>query len=341
MTRIHLLVDYRSHFYASVRRRGASTDLALLKSYFAQDGFDMTVKNFSGIDFRAENYSGEFVLYQSAEDRGLHYKDYIEDILLGLSLQGANLIPDFCKFRAHHNKVFMEILRDLNDFPGVRSMESRAYGTFEDFRNSSKRHPPDVVMKPSTGAMSSGVRLLTGAREQEAYARKISRSFHLLDYAKDVVNSIVRKDYDRKSNHRRKFIVQNYVPGLTGDYKILIYSKKYYVLFREVRKNDFRASGSGRFSFRDDLPAGMLEYAEKVFSSFRTPYLSIDVAHRDGQFHLLEFQFLSFGNYTLEKSTFCFRKIDGNWSVVREDPILEREVAASVGEYVRNFEGAK
>ena len=73
----------------------------------------LVVKHFFEIDFRKESYKNKWVIYQSSEDPELHYKDYIEDVLLTLKIQGAKLIPNFDYFRAHHNKVFMEFLRDV------------------------------------------------------------------------------------------------------------------------------------------------------------------------------------------------------------------------------------
>ena len=51
------------------------------------------------------------------------------------------------------------------------------------------------------------------------------------------------KKYHRASVHNRKFIVQNYIDGLSGDYKVLKYGSKFYSLYRKNRDNDFRASG--------------------------------------------------------------------------------------------------
>lgn len=47
------------------------------------------------------------ILNTSSEDNGYHYKDYIEDIILGLYLQGAILLPEYKYLRANNNKVYM------------------------------------------------------------------------------------------------------------------------------------------------------------------------------------------------------------------------------------------
>ena len=332
--KVLLLVDYRSYFYSSVRSRGASMQLGQLRQYFEDYGYELVIKKFSEIDFRNENFCGCYVLYQSSEDRDLHYKSYIEDIMLALQYQGAILIPDFYKLRAHHNKVFMEFLRDLSPRDEIKSIVSRAYGTYEDFATNLSNHAHSVVIKPASGALSYGVKLATSDSEKKRYAKDVSCSFNTLDWIKNLVNIFIRKKYIPKSNFRKKFIVQNFIPGLKGDYKILVYDDKYYVLSRQVRKNDFRASGSGIFSYPTELPSGLLDFAKLVFDNFETPFISLDIAFHDNKFFLIEFQMISFGSYTLEMSEFYFCLNDDKWQIEYEVPVLEREVARSVINYI-------
>ena len=337
--KIYLLVDYRGYFYSSVSSRGASMKLDLLTSFFAENGFDLVVRRFTDIDLRKDDYRGRYVLYQSSEDRDLHYKSYIEDIMLALQYQGAILIPDFYSLRAHHNKVFMELLRDLSSCAYIKSIVSRVYGTYEDYEAALSSHGHDIVLKPASGALSAGVKLASCDAEKRKYAREISGSFHLLDWLKNLVNTYIREGYVQKSRRRKKFVVQNFIPGLKGDYKILVYFDKYYVLSRETRKNDFRASGSGIFSYPKELPPGLLDYARLVFDSFQVPFLSLDVACLQDEFSLIEFQMLSFGTYTIEKSEFYFRSLDGGWQLSCEAPVLEREVARSVAKHLERMAG--
>jgi hypothetical protein len=74
------------------------------------------------------------------------------------------------------------------------------------------------------------------------------------------------------------------IPGLENDWKILCFGDKFFVLRRANRDNDFRASGSGKFVFRRDLPKGMLEFALKVYLHLEVPNLSVDIAF-NGEFY--------------------------------------------------------
>jgi hypothetical protein len=130
-------------------------------------------------------------------------------------------------------------------------------------------------------------------------------------------------------------VLQGYVDGLKGDYRVIAYGDKFYVLYRGNRTDDFRASGSMKFNHDVQLPEGLLDYAKKVFESFDVPYIALDIGIKKGEFFLFEFQFLSFGQYTLEKSSFYYHFKDGKWQKQFEKPNLEREIATSVSEYIR------
>jgi hypothetical protein len=139
----------------------------------------------------------------------------------------------------------------------------------------------------------------------------------------------------RISNHRQKFILQSYIDNLQGDYRIVVYADKFYVLYRLNRRDDFRASGSMLFNYDIKLPEGLLNYAKEVFESFNVPFMALDIGVKDNNFFLFEFQFISFGQYTLEKSKFYYFLKDGIWQKKFEEPDLEREIATSVFNFIK------
>jgi hypothetical protein len=142
--------------------------------------------------------------------------------------------------------------------------------------------------------------------------------------------SLKYKGYTRESLYRKKFIVQEFIPGLKNDWKVLIYGPKYYVLKRMNRRKDFRASGSGFFQFSKDLPEGLLDHARLIFETLNIPNLSFDIATDGKQFYILEFQGVYFGNTTLVKSEWYFLKYNDRWIVVNEKSDLEKEYVNSI-----------
>jgi hypothetical protein len=343
--RILILIDYRGQFWLKSTHKEANFDLELLRSSFAELGYGVQIQPFSEVSFNGRSYENTFVVYQSTQDDCLLYKSYIEDILLGLKLAGATLIPDFHFFRAHHNKVFMEILRCTSSLDQIKNIRSRWFGTYEEYlANLNEFQEMPVVFKLADGDQSKHVRLLKNPRDKLLIPRRLSATFSPYGWAVNKIKPLLRTTYPgyhRRSDHRRKFIVQDFVPDLDGDFKVLVFYGKYYVLHRRTRKNDFRASGSGLFSFRRQLPAGLLDFAARVFDWFQVPFISLDVASKDSHFFLMEFQFVHFGCYTLEKSDFYFVRGDGGWRVVDQRSVLEKEFARSVVSHIQRLDSPR
>lgn len=335
MNKIFLFTDYRGQFYSSTKHKGAAVDLDRLKNYLKKLGFELVIMPFSKIDFREQNYQGQWVLYQSSEDPGLFYRSYIDDLISGLFFQGAKLIPSLFQFKAHHNKHFMEIARDLQTSPEIKNIKAQRYGTLEDYQKDlNKVKKKDFVLKSSNTSKSRGVFLLDTIKKKIDIPKVVSRTFSFKNFQYFIEWIKTGEKPLLISNYRQKFVLQPYIDGLNGDYRVVIYGTKYYVLYRANRLNDFRASGSMRFKSEIELPPGLLDYSKRVFDNFDAPYMALDIGTKDGSFFLFEFQFLSFGQYTLEKSKFYYQLENRNWEKINEAPDLEREIANAVSAYI-------
>ena len=359
-----ILTDYRGFFYSSTRHKDVGMDVPALVAALAARGIEADVRPAAGLDLRRENFAGRLVIAQSSEDRHLHYKSFLEDLLLALQLQGATLVPRFELYRAHHDKVFMELLRDVLPAPALKAPRGRVFGTYEDFLRAGWSEYP-AVFKPSAGFQAHGVRLARDEREGRRAARAVGRTAHFVDDLKDVVKRWVRPWHVARSRRRGKFVVQPFLPGLAGDWKLLVYGEKVFALRRGNRPGDFRASGSGRFSFVEDVPRPLLDAARAAFEALDTPFLSLDMAlspegaadesapageargeasrageargeasRVGGVAQVFEFQCVCFGTYTLENAPFWFEREGGEWVVRRGRAQLEDEVAAALAAYL-------
>jgi len=337
---ILILLDYRSQFYSSTRSRGASLDISNIQTGFEKAGYEVSVRYFAEVNFRTTDHGGTFVLYQSSEDSSLVYKDYIEDILLGLSLQGAILVPKFPYFRAHHNKVFMEILRDLQKNKMFRIVSSQSFGTYEEYKRHFMTESFPVVLKPSAGSKSQKIMIAHTRDKSDRAARKLSATPSFFNFLMFCRNLCDQKGFSPVSNNRRKFTVQSFVPSLSGDYKIVIYNDKYFVLFRKNRPNDFRASGSGQLSFPQETPEQVLSYAKQVFERFAVPFISIDIGYDGSTCHLFEFQFVLFGQYAVEHSPWHFVWDKGKWNRIVARTTAEKELVQAVHNYIKKKKGS-
>ncbi len=341
MKTIYILVNYKGQFESkqnSIAKR-SGFDFLLLRRYFDINGFTVEFIDFDDINFRSDNFKDKYVIYMSSEDPGVLYKDYIEDVILALDLQGAILLPAYKYLRANSNKVFMEILRDMSSNSNIKSLEARHFGVYENLLKKQSELDDKMVLKPAKGARSKGVELSKNKKDLLNKAKKISRSIFRFDEIWDFKNTFKYKGYTPDSKYRKKFIVQQFIPNLKNDWKVLVYGNKVFPLFRKVRDNDFRASGGGNNIFTNDLPKGLLDFALDVRQGLNVPNISIDVAYDGVNFYLIEFQVLYFGTYTIEYSQSHF-EYNNKWNKIDGSVILEEVYANSICKYISELNNA-
>ena len=333
---IYLLTDYKgyfgSKFMAFPYRSGF--EMNLLTSLFKERGFETLILNPAGRDFDFKKFKDEIVLYTSQEDNGLFYKGFLEDIVYALKLSGAKVVPSFTLLHAHENKVFFEMFRKSSNIPELNNLWSGWFGTFEEFKSISADLSYPLVIKCYHGSKSRGVFLAKTKAEAEKQAKKITKTGNTFLKSWDNIRYFRHKGYVKESWNRNKFIVQEFIPGLINDYKILIYGHKYYVLRRENKKGDFRASGQGHLAFIRDIPEGLLDYSEKCFETFNSPQASLDIGYNGKDFFLFEAQFIYFGTYTLENSSFYFTKDSHGWGCTNGKSCLEEEYVNSIVAFI-------
>jgi len=336
MKKIYLLLDYKNRFgsrYDSVPYRSGMNKEELSR-FFSQNNLQLEFLKF--IDVRIEDgfWKNTPVLYTSQEDKGHKYKLYIEDVIYALELKGAHLIPEFRFLKAHDNKVFLGMLE--KQYPEFHYLKSSHFGCFEELAPKLNEIEYPVVIKSASGAMSRGVFLAKNQVELIKYARKISKSIDLSHDLKEFGRKFIHKGYQIESKYRNKFIIQEYLPNLHNDWKVLVYGDKIYILHRRVKKDDFRASGSKLFDFNSDSlnPPGIFDFAINFRKKLKVPFISLDVVQSNGKFFVVEHQVLNFGTSTHLKSNGYFIKDKNTWIKKNETLALEKLVADSVTEYL-------
>lgn len=343
MKDIYLLTDYKNRFgskHDDVPYR-SGMDKKLLEKYFAAHGFKTHFTGFSAVNFKELKSKDQYVLYTSSEDVGYHYKSYIEDVVYGLTLQGARVIPSFKYLRANNNKVFMEILRDSANLPVLQNIKSHSFGTYEEFVKKSELFKGPVVLKTAEGASSEGVSLTTGRNNLFKSVKKISRTEYFFSEMWDMARAFKHKGYKRESKYRKKFIVQDFIPGLKNDWKIYVFGEKYYIFYRPILKEgDFRASGGGYDNYvygkEAPYPKGIFDFARKIFNYLEVPHVSLDIAYKGNDFYLLEFQALYFGTAGILYSNEYFVEREAEWISRENDPDIEKVYVESIVYYIQN-----
>ena len=261
------------------------------------------------------------------------YKLFIDDLLLYLSSKGNLLVPSIHATRSHENKGYQELHKRLR---GVQSPKCVYLAKQSEIDRLPISYP--VVFKEISGYGSGGVKLVHSRAEllaasagerrmtlrEAALGIKTSAANFVRTHLLQVKN---RKQYGTYYEPLKRFVLQEYIPQLSHDFKVLAFQDRIFALKRAVRPNDFRASGSGRFSF-EDPPAGLLDFAYSLLQQFNEPYMSFDICFDGSNFHLIEFQGVHFGPFTLTESPRHFLRKGDQW----EECVGKVELETIVGE---------
>ncbi len=349
MKRLLILTDEESEFLVSKPdlKFFRSMDVGSIKSHFTARGFEVSVLKFSELDLN-KDYKGFYVIYQTSEAEGNFYKRYIEDLVYFLEKQGAVVLPPHELLKAHHNKIFMELLRYKFADESLKTIKSWCYGSWVDARNFNSHFP--AVIKRTSSSGGAGVFLAKNKNQYDKYVKKAGRVIFALDlgdfivvYFKNVIKKLIKFLYPSRSKYVKyntaplssSIIVQNFIEGLRGDYKVLIFGRKYYCMYRKNRDNDFRASGSGRFyEVPEKDQEGLLNFAKRITSEIDFPIFGIDIGFDGKDYHLIEFQMIHLGTSALQRSRFWHEFNDGGWE--KHDGIsnLEEELSRAICDYI-------
>ena len=341
MKNILILKDLRDWFWATYPdwTTEISLNVEYIRKYFIDMGYRVEITDYHNFDFE-KDYSDYIVLYTSAEDYCGGSKAFIEDVLIHLHGQRAVMLPEFQYFRAHDNKVMMEILRYGLKDDRLKTIRSSIWPSLEALKAFPAEEYP-VIVKRAGGAGGEGVFLAKNEKELYQYAEKVSRMTDLKQFWYLSCVNVKQKLLGKKPVpiHNTKFVTQNFIAGLDGDYKVLVFGRHYFVLHRLNRENDFRASGSGHFTDDDpDHIKPILDFAMLCTKEIRTPWLSLDICYDGSSCHLIEFQCISFGFKAMSMSKRHFIHENGSWKTIEGTVVPEEEFCESVKYYLEGRE---
>ncbi|MEQ5321967.1 hypothetical protein ABN267_12565 [Providencia rettgeri] len=262
-------------------------------------------------------------------------KKYLNDVVLSLfSNKNNNLITSLELYFAHENKGIQSLLYDNG-----KNIKLVKQNYLINDINIEKRS----VFKMIDGAGSSGVYLVNDKKDINNILKKKKfldiSILSIIKYTKRIAKKILNKynqSYDNYQKKQTPYVLQMFMDGLKHDYKVLVFWNKVYVLERKVRKNDFRASGSGLFNFiepDDELIRFCINVREKI----KTPFVSLDIIkYKDDNYYCIEYQCTHFGPYTQINSQF-FYQVDAKNKITKHENnnILEYEYAYSIFNYLK------
>jgi glutathione synthase/RimK-type ligase-like ATP-grasp enzyme len=147
----------------------------------------------------------------------------------------------------------------------------------------------------------------------------------------DYVDYLQYKEYITR---HQNFILQEFIPGLTYDTRVLALEGKFFVTRRHTRKGDFRASGTKKFDFDFTPDDALLEFASKTAQRFNTPFLSMDIIQDGESCYLIEYQASHFGVSAITKSRGYYIREGSTWTFREDKQTVEQEITEALDRYL-------
>lgn len=321
-----VLVSLPSGMFGNGGKTWLSIDLAPTRALLEARGFaveDARIDQSWELDLAPD----DIVVYSSCE--ASEVREYMKDAFYFLRKR-CILLPDYEFLLAYENKGFQELKKrslGIGNLPGDYHYDLDGH----------ERAAP-YVFKTIGGAGSSGVHLVQtpkdGDRLRDKYFSVDLKRRVLLQQRKRVLTAEQFDAYRYRHKGFRRYIAQAFVPRADHDYKVLVFGERFFGLKRHVRKNDFRASGSGNFDFSARLPEAVLSFAKGIAERLDAPQLSLDIVASPEGCHLIEYQGLNFGPITLTRSKgFYSQAADGTWDWTAGSSDLAECFAHSIGVY--------
>lgn len=339
-----LLICSEPGFWGQERKPWVSIDLRLFQSELQKQGLKPKLTDIQSVALDAAQIQGQCIFY--AFSQRAHLRRYIKDVLTFLAPQNT-LIPPLELLLSHENKGYAQLyIQRL----GLNSPRGWYLADIEQLKQLKLSYP--IVLKSISGTNAKAVWLCRSEAEISAKLKQLAPG----------PNSLVKLDYLRRKHFRKNrsyagyprfeprqdaqdwltymtpganFLLQEYIPDLDCDYRVIAVGKRFYLMQRFVNKGDFRASGTKKFVFDVTPPEGLLDFAQDVYRRFDAPYLSMDIGHREGRNYLFEFQALHFGTAAIVRSQGFWQHESGEWQFHREDSFLEPVLALGLAEYLK------
>jgi len=331
MKDIYLVMDNNSFFGKQIKF--GDLDVNKLVKYFKNNNLNIKIIIFNELVNKL-NINNSIVFTLSSQKP--YHKIVIDDIYEFLELKNNSLIPSRNIIKAHDNKGYQELYKR---YIGLSSLKNEYINkdTIDYTRIKDIGYP--LVLKKLAGSGSKGVQLIYDEKKLKQEIEKLQPSLDIryLIYLKErILNFFLRKDNKNKIEYFKdydNYVIQEFVPNLKFDYKLLVFFDKYYVLKRNINNNDFRASGSGNFEFVN-IEDSLLDYSKLIFEKFNEPFMSLDVCFNGKSYYLIEYQGIHFGPYTQIYAKGFYQKQNNKWNFIKEKVSLEEDIAYSLYKYI-------
>jgi len=339
-----ILLTGNRDFFGQTRKPWVSMQVPRLVEHARQQGVSVDTYSYHQAINQVRDIRHTAIFYSFSQISNTRH--YLKDLIYYLD-NGSNLVvPAFDLLMCHEDKGFQELYKRRL---GLQGLATLFFSSPEELRDYDLTFP--VVVKEAAGTNGKQVHLIRSRPELERLVRGFS-AIPLLDRIDLIRRKHFRRrkhyaeypNYDNRTDYHqyipyvtrdRSFIVQEFVPGLTFDYRVLILYDRFYMMKRGMRPNDFRGSGTKMHDFNYQVDPQLFNFAAEIHRRCDTPFLSLDIGFKDGRYYLFEFQALHFGLGVYAKQQGYFSRRKGEYVHTICPPDLERDIMGGLIKYLR------
>jgi glutathione synthase/RimK-type ligase-like ATP-grasp enzyme len=341
------IITGKDNFLGQFRKPWFSLDVKIFEQELKQAGWATEICEYHQVANGKIRIENSYVFYTFSQKD--EYRIYLKDVIYFLKMQGNILIPPYELLLCHEDKGFQELLKKKLQINDLNFLYLADESEIDSYRIS---YP--VVLKTLNGSNGRGVFLIKNENELHNQLRSLQSEFTFsqrVDLVRRKHFRLKKKlkgwqefepldDYFRYKEYIRKstnYVLQEFIPSLEHDFRVLYIAGHYYITKRHVKKNDFRASGSKLFDFDTGDIDAILNHAEIITRKFELPYLSLDLVREKDAIHLLEFQANHFGTNVIKLSQGYYRHLEGEWHFTVQKPDVNQVLASGLCRYLEKI----
>ncbi len=175
-------------------------------------------------------------------------------------------VPSYNELWSYENKINLNYLYNFFDLPQIPTYVGFQKDEALSFIEKSSL---PLVSKLTTGSASLGVEKLNTKKSAENLVNKI------FSYRG-------KKTYWPYLRQKGYVYLQQFIPNADFDLRVIVVGNKLFGYYRFPKKNDFRASGSGKYA-KKEIETNALDLAWNVKECFGTKFLATDMLYSQEQ----------------------------------------------------------
>lgn len=343
MSKLIFLTGYDG-FFGQTRKPWLSMDTGRIIKLLEASGIDCIRSSIDTLANRDQLPENGFVFYTFSQRDNM--RRLLTDLIQDLQLRGNLLIPALDLLHCHENKGYQVLYAKRHS---IDTLKSYYLSSKRELTNLDACYP--LVLKTLTGSNGKGVFLVNSpvqalrqitrlepalsiGKKLDILRRKLFRSTKSFPFYPQLTGKADTAFYRDYITPELPFVLQEFIPGLEYDYRVIILGKRYYVTKRLNRDKDFRASGAKRFIFDAEVPASLLDYARSVYARLHTPFLSLDIGVKQDKHYLFEFQALHFGINAIVRAQGFYQPGSSGWNFIPDKIPIEDSIASGLAAYL-------